>query len=41
MDGCEIVTLARLPVTSLAWHAIPRAVGAVRNERPEQIEPTE
>ena len=41
LDGCEIGTLARLPVTSLPWHAVPRAVGAVLNEGPEQIEPIE
>jgi len=41
LDGCEVGTLARLPVASLTWHAVPRAVGAVRNEGPELIVPIE
>ena len=45
-DGAEdwlaesaIDTLPRLPTTSLAWHPVTREVGAVRNERPDLIEP--
>ncbi len=39
LDGCGADTLPRLPVSSLAWHPVARAVGAVRNQGPELIEP--
>jgi len=41
LDGCEIGAVPRLPVAGLTWHAVPRAVGDVRNEGPELIEPIE
>ena len=41
LDSCEIGTVPRLPVAGLTWHAVPRAVGDVRNEGPELIEPIE
>jgi len=41
LDSCEIGTVPRLPVAGLTWHAVPRAVGAVRNQGPELIEPVD
>lgn len=41
LDGCEIAAVPRLPVAGLTWHAVPSAVGAVRNQGPELIEPIE
>jgi len=40
LDGCEIGTVP-LPVAGLTWHAVTRAVGAVRNKGPELIKPDE
>ncbi len=41
MDGSAADALPRLPVSGLTWHPVPRAVGAVRNQGPELIEPVE
>ena len=41
LDGCYIDEVPRLPLASLTWNAVPRAVGSVCNEEPELIEPVE
>jgi len=41
LEDCETGTVPRLPVAGLTWHAVPRAVGAVRNQGPELIEPVD
>ena len=41
LEGGPTDSLPRLPMAGLTWHPVPRAVGAVRNEGPELIEPAE
>lgn len=38
LGGGDIADVPRLPTDGLAWHAVGKAVGSVRNEGPELIE---
>ncbi|MFC2967519.1 SOS response-associated peptidase [Acidimangrovimonas pyrenivorans] len=39
LDGAEVEAVERLPSALLDWHRVGRAVGSVRNDDPELIEP--
>lgn len=40
-EGADMPALPRLGLPGLAWHPVTRAVGSVRNDGPELIEPIE